>query len=105
MGEWKVQVPVKVEGWTAERMDRDVERFPFCEGRSSIARKLIELAYAAIDAGIIEFEPGTLQEVLSNLRVQKRPSPQKFQSVPSVPGVRAEDAPFADLRRSGKAKR
>jgi hypothetical protein len=82
VGECLIQVPVRLTIATAQRMDGDVKRFPFCEGRSAIGRKLIELAYDAIDAGIIEFEPGTLQEVQSNLRQRKN------QSVPSVPRKR-----------------
>lgn len=83
MGECMIQVPMRVPVTLAQRMDADAQRFPFCEGRSAIGRKLIELAYEAIDAGILEFEPGTLQEVLSNLRQLKNHRAQSVQSVRS----------------------
>ncbi len=54
MGEWKLQVPVKLDPATVARIDRDVQSFqPFCEGRSAMVRVLISLAYAAIDRGIL----------------------------------------------------
>lgn len=79
MGEWKIQVAVKFESSTVERFDRDIQRFaPFCEGRSAIARVLVDVAYAAIDAGIIPWSLESIQEILS---VSRR------QVIPGIPGV------------------
>ena len=60
VGEIKLDVP------TIQRIDQDVQRFaPFCEGRSTVARVLIQLAYAAIDAGILQWDLESVQRVLS----------------------------------------
>lgn len=90
LGECLIPVPIRVRVETAQRMDRDAKRFPFCEGRGAIGRKLIELAYEAIDAGILEFEPGTLQEVQSNLSALKKHREQSLQTTPSIQSIPAK---------------
>lgn len=69
MGEWKIQVPAKFDSSTVERMDREIARFaPFCEGRSTMVRILVEYALAAIDDGILQWDLKSIQQVLSNSR-------------------------------------
>lgn len=82
LGEWKQQVPIKLDVDTIRRIDQDVQRFaPFCEGRSTVARVLIQFAYAAIDAGILKWDLQSVQDVLSN----SRPVNGAVPSVLSVP--------------------
>lgn len=65
MGEWKVQVPVKLDRKTVDRLDEYVQQFsPFCEGRSAIARVLIEYALSSIDSGTLSFDLVSIQRVL-----------------------------------------
>jgi len=79
VGEWKIQVPMKLDPEIVERMDRDVQRFaPFCEGRSAVGRELIRYAYDLIDQGIIEWNLEAVQRVRSN--------PRNGIQGPSVPG-------------------
>jgi hypothetical protein len=91
MGEWKIQIPMRLAAVTVGRMDKDVQRFrPFCEGRSAIGRVLIEYAYAAIDAGILRWDLEWIQASLDEARhraVQKqvllaRPTPALPTSAP-----------------------
>lgn len=98
MGEWKIQVPLKLDAEIVERMDRDVQRFaPFCEGRSAIGRELIRYAYDLIDEGIIEWSLEAVQIVRGNRRI--RDTRTNRQSVPSIPrGVAPE------TRDAGKRK-
>lgn len=79
MGEWMVQVPTKLRSLTIDRIDADVQRFaPFCEGRSAIVRLLIDVAYAAVDRGMVPWDLAGVQGVLGIPRSQ---------AVPSVPKV------------------
>jgi hypothetical protein len=78
MGEWKIQVPMKLAPRTVDRMDEDVERFaPFCEGRSTIGRVLIEYAYQAIDEGILKWDFESINRVLSKRSSQPGPRTKK----------------------------
>lgn len=72
MGEWKQQVPVKLDVAAVARIDEFVEQFsPFCEGRSALVRVLVEVSLAAIDNGTLRFDLASIQEVLSKSRTPK----------------------------------
>jgi hypothetical protein len=72
VGEWKQQVPVKLDVATVARIDELVEQFsPFCEGRSALVRILVEFSLAAIDQGILTFDLNEIQQVLSKPRTPK----------------------------------
>lgn len=59
MGETRLLLSAKVDARLAVRVDEFAQRFaPFIDGRSQAIRILLELAFAAIDQGIL---PNTLE--------------------------------------------
>lgn len=74
MGEWKLQVPVKLDPATVEQIDKHVAAFsPFCEGRSALVRVLVEVALGAITDGTLRFDLPSIQQVLSKARKSGTP--------------------------------
>jgi hypothetical protein len=66
MGLCKQCVPVKLDAETVTRINEDVKRFaPFCEGRSTMARVLIQIAYSQIDSGKVDWTVRGIQRALN----------------------------------------
>ena len=65
MGEWKQNVPVRLDAKTIARIDGDVRRFaPFCQGRGAMVRILIQLAHSQIDSGNVNWTISGIQRAL-----------------------------------------
>lgn len=69
MGETRIGVAGKVDARTIASLDALVERFqPFCDGRSSMIRILLETVTLAIDNGTLEFDLDSVK------RLREKPS-------------------------------
>jgi hypothetical protein len=65
VGETRVAVTVKLDAQTLVRLDALVARFsPFCEGRSSMLRIIVETICAAIDNGNMAFDMESVKNLL-----------------------------------------
>ena len=76
MGEWMIQVPVKLDPATVERLDLLRGAYPFKPGRSTVIRELVEEGLRLISEGILQFRAQAVN------RVQ---SVSSGQSVPGIP--------------------
>lgn len=73
VGEWKVQVPVKLDAATVAEIDKHVAAFaPFCEGRSALIRVLVEVALGAINDGTLTWDLETIQRFLNSRHLNKQ---------------------------------
>ena len=64
LGEWKTQVPVRLDGSVVERIDKSIRDCGrFCEGRGPVIRQIVADAYRLIDEGILTLDSDGLQHV------------------------------------------
>lgn len=73
MGEWMVQVPVKLDPETVARLDLLRGSYPFKPGRSTVIRELVEEGLRLIAEGIMQFRATASNRVPS------------VQSIPGTP--------------------
>jgi len=88
VGEWMVQVPVKLDPETVARLDLLRGSYPFKPGRSTVIRELVEEGLRLIAEGIMQFRATTSNRVPSVQSVPGIPSefpvPQAGQAKPPV---------------------
>ena len=66
-------VPVRLDEETVARIDEDVRRFaPFCEGRSSMVRALVYVAYGQVDRGKVKLTLTGIQRAIASQQKPKR---------------------------------
>jgi hypothetical protein len=69
MGECLKAIPVKLDEKTVARIDEDVENFaPFCKGRSTMVRLLVQIAHRQIDSGKVNWTMRGIQQALGIYR-------------------------------------
>jgi hypothetical protein len=66
-------VSIKLDAQTLQAVDGQVEKYyPFCEGRSSFLRVVIQIAMQAVADGRLPFELEDIQRELSQPRAPRR---------------------------------
>ena len=81
MGEWMIQVPVKLDPATVERLDLLRGAYPFKPGRSTVIRELVEEGLRLIAEGILQFRAQAVN------RVQSVSSGQSVLGIPEFPSA------------------
>ena len=73
MGETRANVGAKLDASTVAKIDRLAEQFaPFIEGRSHAIRILLEMAFTAMDSGILPSTPQGIHDFLQAARLRKK---------------------------------
>ena len=92
MGEWMIQVPVKLDAATVERLDLLRGAYPFKPGRSTVIRELVEEGLRLISEGILQFRASTSNRVPS------------VQSIPGTPSTPNEFPAASEPQTAGQCK-